>query len=162
METASTIAEEAGTANSADRRRLFSDLVASGQFCRDTRLGGLLHPGSVSLREITDGDSLHVCIDGDDNVSVHVDHFSPVAGLCPDGSCRYSLRAVAAHVVDHIVSQFRRLASGARGRHRCRLECELVEVDGEEVVTCTEEPAEPATPDRAPEHRGGRTAAEAS
>ena len=141
MDTTSTIAEAVGASNNADRRRLFSDLVASGRFCRDTRLGGLLHPGSVSLREITDGDSLHVCIDGDDTVSVHVDRFSPVAGGCPDGSCRYSARAVAAHVVAHLVSQARRLASGARGRHRCRLECELVEVGGEDVVTCTEEPA---------------------
>jgi hypothetical protein len=110
------------------RLRHLSELVDSGRFCRDTPLGGILHGRSVSLREISDGDSLHVCVDGAGRLSVHVDRFSPVAGACPDGRCRYSLRAVLAHVVAHVGAQLRRLATGGRGRHRCRLECELVEV----------------------------------
>lgn len=110
------------------RRALFADLVASGRFCRDTRLGGMLHPGAVSLREVTDGDSLHVCVEGE-RLSVHVDHFSPVAGTGPDGCCQYSVRAVLSHLADYVVAQARQLARGARGRHRCRLECEVVDDD---------------------------------
>lgn len=116
-----------------DRRRFFSDLVTSGRFCRDTPVGGVLHRGTVSLREISDGDSLHVCVDGDDRVTVHIDHFSPVAGARTDGTCRYSVGAVVAHLVAHVRDQVRRAASGARGRHRCRLECDLVELSGEEA-----------------------------
>lgn len=111
-----------------DKRAFFEELVTSGRFCRDTPLGGILHRGSVSLREISDGDSLHVCIDGADRVSVHVDRFSPVAGGCPDGRCRYSVAAVLAHLVAHVNAQCRRVLRGARGQHRCRLECELVDV----------------------------------
>ncbi|HET7489062.1 MAG TPA: hypothetical protein VFJ85_14120 [Acidimicrobiales bacterium] len=118
---------------------LFGDLVATGRFCRDTRLGGLLHRGSVSLREVSDGDSLHLCVEGS-KVTAHVDHFSPVAGTCPDGRCRYSVRAVIAHVVAYLRSQARQLAAGARGRHRCRLECEVVE----------DERCEPASPPAPP------------
>ncbi|MGH9177821.1 MAG: hypothetical protein ACRD0N_04620 [Acidimicrobiales bacterium] len=130
------VAGAIAAATPARRRRLFSELVDSGRFCRDTPLGGILHGRSVSLREITDGDSLHVCVDESGRMSVHVDRFSPVAGACPDGRCRYSLRAAVAHVVAHVAAQLRRLATGARGRHRCRLECELVEVDEAAPVRC--------------------------
>lgn len=126
------------TATPADRRRFFAELVESGRFCQDTPLGAVFHRGSISLREISDGDSLHVCIDGADRVSVHVDRFSPVAGACEDGSCRYSLRAVLAHVAAHVSAQLRRLVHGARGQHRCRLECELVEVDETEAEAAVE------------------------
>ncbi|HVM02698.1 MAG TPA: hypothetical protein VM263_08505 [Acidimicrobiales bacterium] len=126
----------------ADRRRLFADLVASGRFCRDTRAGAILHRRTVSLREITDGDSLHVCVDGDDRVTVHVDHFSPVAGANPDGTCRYSVGAVVAHLFAHLRDQLQRAVRGARGQHRCRLECELVEGDDPEPAPA----AEPAGP----------------
>lgn len=110
----------------AATRELFADLVATGRFCRDTRLGGLFHRGDVSLREVSDGDSLHLCVDGA-RVTAHVDHFSPVAGSCPDGRCRYSVRAVLSHLVAHLRAQVRQLLCGARGRHRCNLECEVVD-----------------------------------
>lgn len=113
----------------AGRRGFIEHMLANGRFCRDTPLGGVLHPGVVSFREITDGDSLHVCIDGDDRISAHVDRFSPVAGARPDGCCRYSVRAVATHLAAHLVAQARQLARGARGRHRCRLTCEQVDAD---------------------------------
>ena len=122
----------------SDRRRLFADLVASGRFCRDTPAGGILHRGSVSLREISEGDSLHVCVDGDDRVSVHVDHFSPVAGANADGTCRYSVAAVVAHLAAHVRDQLRRAVRGARGQHRCRLECELVDGSEEEAAEAVE------------------------
>jgi hypothetical protein len=122
----------------AERRRFFAELVASGRFCRDTPLGGILHRGTVSLREVAPGDSLHVCIDAENRVSVHVDHYSPVAGGRPDGTCEYSVRAVVTHLVAHLRSQVQRLARGARGQHRCRLECELVEDDVEEASAAVE------------------------
>lgn len=119
----------ATTGLDGEHRGFLTDLVSSGRFCRDTRLGGMLHPGVVSMREVTDGDSLHVLVDGDDRLSVHVDRFSPVAGRTADGCCEYSIRAVVAHVAAHVASQVRRLANGARGRHRCRLHCEQVDAD---------------------------------
>ncbi|HET9441968.1 MAG TPA: hypothetical protein VFO65_01525 [Acidimicrobiales bacterium] len=122
-----------------DRRRLFADLVATGRFCRDTPAGSVLHRGRVSFREISDGDSLHVCVGDDDRVSVHVDRFSPVAGANPDGTCRYSVGAVVAHVVAHVSAQVRRLVRGARGQHRCRLECELVDASGPEASAAVEQ-----------------------
>jgi hypothetical protein len=131
-----------------DRRRFFADLVASGRFCRDTPVGGILHPGSVSLREISDGDSLHVCVDGDDRVTVHVDHFSPVAGAKADGTCRYSVGAVVAHLVAYVRDQ---VLHGARGRHRCRLECELVDVSEDEAADAVEDAlSSPRAPDCSP------------
>lgn len=123
-----------------DRRRFFADLVASGRFCRDTPVGGILHRGTVSLREISDGDSLHVCVDGGDRVTVHVDHLSPVAGARADGTCRYSVGAVVAHLLGHVRDQVQRATSGVRGRHRCRLECELVEVSEAEGAGAVEGP----------------------
>lgn len=144
MGATSTVSTDTIPAEEGDRREFFADLVASGRFCRDTRLGSILHPGTMSLREITDGDSLHVCVDGEDRISVHVDRFSPVAGGCPDGSCRYSVRAVVAHVVAHVAAQARRLVNGARGGHRCRLECALVEVEAGEELQCAEVAPEPS------------------
>ncbi len=113
-------------------RGFLAGLVASGRFCRDTRLGGILHPGAVSLREVTDGDSLHVIIGDEDRISVHVDRFSPVAGSTDGGCCTYSVRAVFAHMAAHVAAQVRRLLSGGRGGHRCRLQCEQVEAHDED------------------------------
>lgn len=147
--TASDLAEATGTI--AERHRFFAELVDSGRFCRDTPLGGMLHPGSVSLREISDGDSLHVCVGPDDRITVHVDHLSPVAGACPDGTCRYSLAAVIHHLAAHVRAQLRRLVRGAKGQHRCRLECELVEVDEAEATVAVEAAlAAPREPDCRP------------
>lgn len=131
-----------------ERRRLFADLVASGRFCRDTPVGGILHRGSVSLREVSDGDSLHVCVDGNDKISVHVDHFSPVAGAKPDGTCRYTVGAVVAHLAAHVRDQLRRAVRGARGQHNCRLECELVDAGEDEACEAVEEALDaPRAPD---------------
>ena len=127
------------TVENKDQRRFFTDLVASGRFCRDTPIGGILHRGSISLREISPGDGLHVCIDPDNRVSVHVDRLSPVAGGRADGTCRYSLAAVVRHLANHLGSQLARAARGARGQHRCRLECELVEADEQEASTAVAE-----------------------
>lgn len=141
------------TVSRPERRRLFADLVASGRFCRDTPAGGILHRGSVSLREVSDGDSLHVCIDGDDRVTVHVDHFSPVAGANPDGTCRYTVGAVVTHLAAHVRDQVQRAVRGVRGQHRCRLECELVDVPedqaSEAVEAALDAPRAPDCSDRA-------------
>lgn len=113
----------------AGRGGFLEELVASGRFCRDTRMGGVLHRRAVSYREVSEGDSLHVSIVDGTAVSVHVDHFSPVAGARDDGCCTYSVRAVVAHLWAYLKAQAGQLVRGARGRDRCRLECEQVEVD---------------------------------
>ena len=59
-------------------------VLVDGVDVRSVDPASLRREVEVSLREVSGGDSLHVCIDGD-RVSVHVDHYSPVAGSNPDG-----------------------------------------------------------------------------
>ena len=161
MGAAPVLPSEPGETVSPDSFNGFlQDLVASGRFCRDTPAGGVLHRGAVSYREVSDGDSLHVCVLDETTVSVHVDHFSPVAGTRDDGCCRYSVWAVVAHLWVYLVSQARQLVRGARGQHRCELECELVEVpDGESAgVTGSECECGPAHPPASTAERAACTA----
>ena len=112
------------------RPALFGDLD-EGRFRRDTRWGAILHPGSVSLREARATDALHVSVKGE-RLTVHVDRFSPLALKPGDRRRRYAPLRVMVHVVS--------LAGDAvhllRRRHpeRCELECEVVEVDDDELI----------------------------
>jgi hypothetical protein len=81
-----------------DHRAFFAGLLASGRFCVDTALGGILHRGSTSVREITSGDSLHLSIDSGNMVSAHVDAISPVASAETGGRCRYDPVRAQAHI----------------------------------------------------------------
>lgn len=147
MGTAQAIRTVPDDTSTAESLGFLHEMVASGRFCRDTPLGGALHRGSTSYREVSDGDSLHVSID-EGRVSVHVDHFSPVAGTRDDGCCTYSVRAVLAHLRAYLAAQARQLVHGARGRHRCRLECDMVdveEVDGGVEVRCAGEDQPPVS-----------------
>ena len=119
----------------ADPAGLIRALEASGKFCRDTRLGGLFHPGEISFRESAPTNSLHVTIVGN-RVRAHVDEVSPLD--CESGGARrYSPRRVLIHNLAVLVEDLGRRVRGLRGQERCTLECEAVWFDDE---------AEPETP----------------
>jgi NRPS condensation-like uncharacterized protein len=94
-------------------------LVSSGRFHKDTGLGRIYHPGSVSLRENTRTDSLHVVVHGD-HLSAHVDKVSPL------GTGRYSVQRAALHNVVGAAQDLVRLLRGRKGDHRSHLDCAWV------------------------------------
>jgi NRPS condensation-like uncharacterized protein len=112
-----------------DQPALFGG-IDEGRFRRDTRLGGMLHRGSVSLREARATDALHVAVKGE-RVTVHVDRFSPLALKPGDRRRRYAPLRVAVHMVSLVGDGLHLL----RGRHaeRCELACEVVEIDDDEL-----------------------------
>ena len=111
------------------RPALFAGLE-DGRFRRDTRWGGILHRGSVSLREARATDALHVAVKGE-RVTVHVDRFSPLALEPGDRRRRYAPLRVAVHVASLAGDALHLLL----GHHpeRCELSCEVVEVDDDEI-----------------------------
>lgn len=106
---------------------LFSRLDATGLFHRDSRVGRVFHPGTVSYRQISQSDSLHIAVTPENHVSVHVDRVSPLAF---DGS-RYTLVRVLHHNVTHGVDAWDRLRHRRSGDHRCELDCDIVAVTAE-------------------------------
>jgi NRPS condensation-like uncharacterized protein len=101
---------------------LLRHLEASGRFHRDTGLGRIFHPGSVSFRESVATNSLHVLIHSD-RISAHVDRVSPL-GLRPPRLSRYSLRRATVHNVAAGAQDLLRLLRGRQGDHRSELGCE--------------------------------------
>ena len=120
---------------------IFGGLEASGGFHRDSRLGRLLHPGKVSLREVSGADSLHISVGEGNRLSVHVDRVCPVA-VDRSGRRRYAPLRVAAHLVADVAMGLVRLVTGRHDLGRCELVCEVVETaEGEAGVTVRSEPA---------------------
>lgn len=103
----------------ADPVAYFRRLVSSGRFHTDSGLGRIYHPGSVSLRENTKADSLHVVIH-DDHISAHVDKVSPLGGA------GYSIQQAALHNVVGAAQDVVRLLRGRKGDHRSHLDCAWV------------------------------------
>jgi len=99
-------------------------LVASGRFHRDSGFGRIYHPGSISLRENSPTDSLHIVLHGD-HISAHVDRVSPLDGR-PDEPTRYNVRRAAVHNVVGAAQDLVRLLRGRMGDHRSHLDCEWV------------------------------------
>jgi hypothetical protein len=91
------------------------ELEDSGRFRRDTRLGALVHRGHISLREVAPSDSLHITVRPNNRVSAHVDRYSPLAKVQPDGAApRYSLPRIAAHNITGMAADAARLIPGRR------------------------------------------------
>ena len=101
-----------------DPDALIRDLEATGRFRRDSRLGSLYHRGQISLREISPSHSLHITARGN-QISAHVDRFSPLADRQPEHGCRYALHRIAAHNISGMASDLARLIPRRR-RHRAR------------------------------------------
>jgi NRPS condensation-like uncharacterized protein len=104
----------------ADPVAYFRRLVSSGRFHRDSGLGRVYHPGSVSLRENTKADSLHIVIH-QDHISAHVDKVSPLGG-----GTGYSVQRAALHNVVGAAQDLVRLLRGRKGDHRSHLDCAWV------------------------------------
>lgn len=123
--------------NSAPHPGLFQTLEASGRFRRDTRLGGILHRGKISLREVSANDSLHVIVDGN-RISAHIDQVCPLDVAAEDRT-RYSFTRVMAHNLSDVANGIARRLRGIHRHHHCHLECEVVWVDdeGEPAIECT-------------------------
>lgn len=102
----------------------FRSLLSSGRFHRDSGLGRIYHPGSVSLRENAAGDSLHVVIH-EDHISAHVDRVSPLDGRT-DAPAGYSFQRAALHNVVGAAQDLVRLLRGRKGDHRSHLDCAWV------------------------------------
>jgi hypothetical protein len=87
-------------------------LMETGRFCVDTRPGRILHPGTYSLRELSNRESLHLSLSGG-LVTAHLDRTSPLVGLDSDkGHCRYSISRVAAHITGRLGAK---IVRGFRG-----------------------------------------------
>lgn len=109
------------------RRLVFTELDGSGPFHRDTALGRIFHPGTVSFREITTDHSLHITVSPDNRVSVHVDRLSPLA-VRSGRPCRYSLLRAVVHNVVHIAQTAVLVCRGRPAQHRCELDCAVVDL----------------------------------
>jgi len=78
-------------------------LLSNPHFCVDTDVGGMLHRGSTSVREISTGDSLHLSLGTGNSVSAHIDAISPVDGREAGGRCRYEATRASAHIGREVV-----------------------------------------------------------
>ncbi|MDQ1365493.1 MAG: hypothetical protein QOE57_1535 [Acidimicrobiaceae bacterium] len=121
----------AGAAGVTDPVGLFRHLESSGRFHRDTGLGRMFHPGSVSLRENRPTDSLHIVVH-QNHVSAHVDRVSPLH-LRPERRPRYSLPRAVAHNLAGMAQDLLRLLRGRQGDHRAALSCRWVSDPSEQV-----------------------------
>ena len=101
---------------------LFRELDGAAPFHRDSALGRIFHPGTVSYREITATDSLHITVSGGNQVSVHVDRLSPLV-VRPGRRCRYSLLRAVAHGLAHVYDATVVRCGRRRVDRRCRLDC---------------------------------------
>lgn len=113
---------------------LFRALEGSGRFHRDTGIGRVFHPGTVSLRENVASNSLHISIRGN-RLSAHVDRVSPLALRPNRAVSAYSVRQAAAHNLAGMAEDSLRLLRGRQGDHRCELYCEWGPGRSETVAT---------------------------
>ena len=121
---------------------VFAGLVETGRFFRDSRLGGMFHPGKVSLREVCRKDSLHVSIGEGNRVSVHVDRYSPLAERMRANRSGYSPVRVVVHNAGVLLDLALGLVRRRRGQQRCELECARVWVDEDGAVEVVAEPCD--------------------
>ncbi len=105
----------------------------SDRFHRDTNVGRIFHPGTISFREISSTDSLHIVIDGN-RLSAHVDRISPLK-CRNDGSTFYSWTRVVAHNLSGMRGDLAWLLRRRNPNRRASVYLEVVWVD--------EDPSEP-------------------
>lgn len=114
-----------------DLSPLVTHLDGNGRFFRDRAIGRVFHPRTRSYREVCETDSVHLVVEADQRMSVHVDRVSPL--LIKKGrSCRYSLVRAVAHNVCVSVEALARLVRRQHGDQTCHLECEIVWVPDDE------------------------------
>lgn len=101
---------------------LLDVLARSRRFCRDTAVGGMLHPARISFREVRRRPGLHITLEPYDRISVHVDHETPAVGRKADGSCRYTSLRTLRHIWRDVLPPPHSSMDhhGASSRHRRR------------------------------------------
>lgn len=110
---------------------LIEFLETSERFHKDTGIGGIVHPGTISYRESVTHDSVHILISGN-RVSAHVDRYSPLT-ITRTGTTRYSVTRALAHNLAHLGEELIRVVRRRRGEHRCVMDCQRIEVNAETV-----------------------------
>lgn len=118
--------EVAAMSSDHDPLGLIGSLQQTGSFCRDSLLGRLLHRGTVSVRENTAEESLHITLSGN-RLSAHIDRHSPLVEEHASWIARYSVPRAIVHTLAHLVEAVRRLGARRPGSHRVELECQKVE-----------------------------------
>lgn len=103
---------------------LLRHLEATRHFHRDSGLGRIFHPASVSFRENRRTDSLHLVVNGN-HVAGHVDRVSPL-GIRPERASRYSLRRALAHNAASAAHEVVAVLRGRQGDLRTELDFEWV------------------------------------
>lgn len=89
----------------------------SGHFCRDGRVGGMLHHGGTSFREIAKASGLHLTLRPGDRLSVHVDRAVPAMAAKADGGCIYGRRQAMVHLSLDVFSSLRSRHGAGGGEH---------------------------------------------
>jgi hypothetical protein len=112
-------------------------LEESKRFHLDSAIGGILHRGTNSYRELSPLDSVHITVDGK-HVTAHVDHVSPIEQTA-DGKTRYSWRRVVVHCIYALGGGLGCRLRGQQGSQHCSLDCEVVWVEDDEVAPSPEE-----------------------
>ena len=120
----------------SDLTPLVTHLDGNRRFFRDRAIGRLFHPNTRSYREVSSTDSVHLVVEADHRVSVHVDRVSPL--LVRRGrECRYSLVRAVAHNVCVGGEAIARLVRRQHGHQTCHLDCEIVWVPDDEPAGTT-------------------------
>ncbi len=114
-----------------DLTPLVTHLDGNGRFFRDTAIGRVFHPRTRSYRERCASDSVHVVVDADHRLSVHIDRVSPLR-LRTGRACRYSIVRAVAHNVHAGWELLCRWVRRQRGGQTCHLDCEIVWVPDDE------------------------------
>ena len=116
----------------ATRSSLRRALESSQRFHLDSAIGGILHRGTNSYRELSPLDSIHITVDGH-HVTAHVDRVSPIEQKA-DGKTRYSWRRVVVHCIYALQGGLGCRLRGQEGGQHCKLDCEVVWVEDADVV----------------------------
>jgi len=119
-----------------DLTPLVTHLDGNGRFFRDRAIGRLFHPNTRSYREVSATDSVHLVLDAEHRMSVHVDRVSPLR-VRRGRACRYSVMRAVAHNVCVAVEAVARLVHRQPGHQTCHLDCEIVWVPDEEPAGST-------------------------
>jgi outer membrane protein OmpA-like peptidoglycan-associated protein len=91
-------------------------LLDTGRFCMAHGLGASQHPRGATLREISGSDSLHISVEGKDQIEAHIDRYSPVPEHTGGSFCSNAPSAAAVgHIGRELVSEKLRKILGLPG-----------------------------------------------
>jgi hypothetical protein len=88
-----------------DNKALLDALVTGGANCIDTGVGGMLHSGQTSVRQISTSDSLHVAVGSGNLSDAHVDLYASVTSRGESVPCQYNPAGTAAHLGREILAE---------------------------------------------------------